>query len=83
MVQEVHESVARDAQVPIIGVGGVVSGTDAFEHLLCGASAVQVGTQLVDEGTGVFARLVAELAVLLEKKGYASPQACVGRLKEL
>ncbi len=28
-------------------------------------------------------RLVAELAVLLEKKGYASPQACVGRLKEL
>ncbi len=72
-----------EGRMQIIGVGGVVSGTDAFEHLLCGASAVQVGTQLVDEGTGVFARLVAELAVLLEKKGYASPQACVGRLKEL
>ena len=72
-----------EGRMPIIGVGGVVGGTDAFEHLLCGASAVQVGTQLVDEGTGVFARLGAELAVLLEKKGYASPQACVGRLKEL
>ncbi len=70
-------------QIPIIGTGGVVNGTDAFEHLLCGASAVQVGTQLVEEGVAVFARLEAELATVLEKKGYASPSACVGRLQEL
>lgn len=70
-------------RMPVIGTGGVVNGTDAFEHLLCGASAVQVGTRLVEEGVEVFSRLEQELASVLEKKGYASPSACVGKLKEL
>lgn len=70
-------------RVPIIGTGGIASGSDAFEHLLCGASAVQVGTAFVEEGTGVFERLESELAVVLGKKGYDSPAACVGKLKEL
>ena len=72
-----------NGRLPIIGTGGVVSGTDVFEHLLCGATAVQIGTVLVEEGLGVFDRLQKELAAVLEKKGYASPSACVGRLKEL
>ena len=70
-------------RVPIIGTGGITSGSDAFEHLLCGASAVQVGTAFVEEGTGVFERLESELAVVLGKKGYDSASACVGKLKEL
>jgi dihydroorotate dehydrogenase (fumarate) len=74
---------AFDGRVPIIGVGGVVSGTDVFEHLLAGASAVQVGTALVEEGTGVFDRLAAELRDVLTKKNYPSATAVVGRLKEL
>lgn len=70
-------------RMPIIGTGGVVNGTDAFEHFLCGASAVQVGTQLVEEGLEVFARLETDLAAVLEKKGYASPLDCRGKLQEL
>ncbi|WP_447986520.1 dihydroorotate oxidase [Nitrospira sp. Nam74] len=70
-------------RIPIIGVGGVVSGTDAFEHLLCGASAVQIGTSLVEEGVGAFERLSQELSEVLARKGYASPEACRGKLKEL
>ena len=70
-------------RLPIIGTGGVVSGSDIFEHLLCGATAVQVGTVLVEEGLGVFDRLQSELAALLDKKGYSSPAACIGKLKEL
>lgn len=70
-------------RLPIIGTGGIVTGTDVFEHLLCGASAVQVGTTLVEEGLGAFDRLERELAAVLEKKGYASPAACRGKLKEL
>lgn len=72
-----------DGQCPIIGTGGVVSGVDAFEHFLCGASAVQVGTALVEEGVGLFDRLERELAAVMDKKGYDSPEACRGRLKEL
>jgi dihydroorotate dehydrogenase (fumarate) len=72
-----------DGRIPIIGVGGVVTGTDAFEHLLCGASAVQIGTVLVEEGLGAFERLAKELSSVLTRKGYASPTACRGQLKEL
>jgi dihydroorotate dehydrogenase (fumarate) len=72
-----------EGRVPIIGVGGVVTGTDAFEHLLCGASAVQIGTVLVEEGLGAFERLAKELSSVLTRKGYASPAACRGQLKEL
>ncbi|MEW6245152.1 MAG: dihydroorotate oxidase [Nitrospirota bacterium] len=70
-------------RLPIIGTGGVMTGTDAFEHLLCGASAVQIGTVLVEEGLGAFERLEQELSAVLDKKGYASPAACRGKLKEL
>ena len=70
-------------RLPIIGTGGVVTGTDVFEHLLCGASAVQVGTVLVEDGLGVFDRLGKELADLLTRKGHPSPSACRGALKEL
>ena len=70
-------------RLPIIGTGGVCSGSDAFEHFLCGATAVQVGTTLVEEGMGIFERLEHELASLLEKKGYASVLSCRGKLKEL
>lgn len=70
-------------RLPIIGTGGVVTGVDAFEHFLCGASAVQVGTQFVEEGLEVFPRLERELRVVLEKKGYSSLSACRGHLREL
>jgi dihydroorotate dehydrogenase (fumarate) len=72
-----------EGRIPIIGVGGVVTGTDAFEHLLCGASAVQIGTVLVEEGIGAFERLARELSAVLIRKGYASPAACRGKLNEL
>ncbi len=72
-----------EGRLPIIGTGGVSSGRDAFEHLLCGASAVQVGTALVEQGLDLFERLENELAALLDKKGYPSVAACRGRLKEL
>jgi dihydroorotate dehydrogenase (fumarate) len=72
-----------EGKIPIIGTGGVVEGVDAFEHFLCGASAVQIGTVLVEEGLDVFGRLEAELADVLQKKGYRSVKECCGRLKEL
>ncbi|MBL8039542.1 MAG: dihydroorotate oxidase [Nitrospira sp.] len=70
-------------KMPIIGTGGVMGGGDAFEHILCGASAIQVGTVLVEEGLEVFPRLEAELGAVLARQGYRSIQDCRGRLKEL
>jgi dihydroorotate dehydrogenase (NAD+) catalytic subunit len=45
-VRAVHDVHAARPDVPIVGVGGVVTGTDAVELLLAGASAVQVGTAI-------------------------------------
>jgi len=70
-------------RIPIIGTGGVVNGVDVFEHFLCGASAVQIGTVLVEEGLEVFGRLESELATRLEKQGYGSIAECRGKVKEL
>ncbi len=70
-------------RMPILGTGGVVSGADVFEHGLCGASAVQVGTALMDEGVGVFERLERELGEILARKGYRSFEDCRGKLREL
>jgi dihydroorotate dehydrogenase (NAD+) catalytic subunit len=36
--------VSRAVQLPLIGIGGIMSATDALEFILAGASAVQVGT---------------------------------------
>jgi dihydroorotate dehydrogenase (fumarate) len=74
---------ALQGRIPIIGVGGIVSGTDAFEHLLAGASAVQIGTALVDEGLKVFDRIGHELEAILAQKGYRGVESLVGSLHEL
>lgn len=36
--------VARAVKLPIIGIGGIMTATDALEFMLAGASAVQIGT---------------------------------------
>ena len=51
MVHEVYRSVAREAGVPIIGLGGVLTWEDAAELLLAGATAVGIGTALFVDPT--------------------------------
>lgn len=70
-------------EIAIIGCGGVKTGVDAFEHILCGASAVQVGTQLMREGVSCFERIEAELKAIMEEKGYQSLEDFRGKLRSL
>jgi dihydroorotate dehydrogenase (NAD+) catalytic subunit len=67
-------------EVPVMGVGGIATGTDAVEFLLAGAWAVQVGTALlVNPAAPVeVARGVLEY---LREKGIASPGDLRGRLR--
>lgn len=67
----------------IVGCGGVRTGAHVFAHLLAGATLVQVGTALHEEGPGIFARLHAELGELLATKRYASVDDVRGRLRTL
>lgn len=72
-----------NGKLPIIGVGGVWSGKDIFEHLLAGANAVQVGSAYLREGTAVFQRLKEELIQIMKSKGYSNINEIVGNLQEI
>jgi dihydroorotate dehydrogenase (NAD+) catalytic subunit len=46
--------VAQSVDIPIFGIGGIMTAEDAVEFLLVGASAVQIGTaNFIDPSTGV------------------------------
>lgn len=66
--------------IKIIGTGGVRTGRDAFEHILCGASMVQIGTALHQEGVGIFERVTEELKAIMTEKGYESIKDFRGKL---
>lgn len=67
----------------IIGCGGVFSGEEVFMHLLAGASLVQVGSALHEEGPAIFERLISELSEIMSKKGYKSIDEFRGKLKTI
>lgn len=67
--------------IDIIGVGGVFTGEDAFEFILCGAKAVQVGTCHWSEGPECFNRIAKELVSIMKKKGYSSIEDFRGKIK--
>lgn len=69
--------------ISIIGCGGVETGRDVFEHILCGASMVQVGTQLMKDDTKIFSKLSYELKEIMKTKNYATLSEFKGMLKEL
>jgi len=69
-------------EIDVVGVGGVFSGEDAFEMILCGASAVQVGTCHWTEGPTCFDRICKELEEIMSKKGYNSIDEFKNKLKE-
>ena len=69
--------------IQIIGTGGVYTGRDAFEHILCGASMVQIGTALHQQGVEVFERVSLGLKAIMVQKGYETLEDFKGKLKYL
>jgi dihydroorotate dehydrogenase (NAD+) catalytic subunit len=44
LVNKVYNEVAKDADIPILGLGGIRTATDALEFIIAGATAVAIGT---------------------------------------
>ena len=64
--------------IPLIGVGGIGGGADAYAKIRAGASLVQLYTALVFEGPALIARVKHELAILLKRDGFKSVSEAVG-----
>lgn len=60
--------------LPLIGVGGIASGADAYAKIRAGASLLQLYTALVYGGPGLVLRILTELAALLRADGFT----CIG-----
>ena len=72
---------APEVDIPIIGIGGIVSATDILEYLAVGATAVQVGTAcFLDPEAPV--RLVRELRALLISEGIEDVTSIIGAVHE-
>ena len=80
IIRDVHEAVARDAGVPIIGLGGVLDWRDAAEFILAGATAVGLGTTLFVDPRSPRA-IGRGLADWVARQGVASVGELVGRVE--
>ena len=71
---------AQTVKVPIIGMGGIASATDAIEFLLAGASAVEVGTyNFVDPS--VTTQIVDGIEDYMHRHGFTDIQDLIGALQ--
>ena len=75
-VRELYRMTMR--KVPIIGVGGIFSGDDAYTKIKCGASLIQIYSALVYEGFGLIPRINKRLCELLRKDGFKKIGDAVG-----
>jgi len=78
MVRDVYGS----CRLPIIGIGGITDYKDVVEYLLCGATAVQVGTALFVDPTSPL-KIVDGLKKYLKTKKLNAVTDLIGKVKNL
>nr|KAI8762107.1 dihydroorotate dehydrogenase (quinone); mitochondrial-like isoform X3 [Biomphalaria glabrata] len=67
-----------NGQVPIVGVGGISNGQDAYSKVKAGASLIQLYTALIYQGPPVISKIKRELDDLLRNDGYSHISEAVG-----
>lgn len=78
MVWQVHRALPK---MPLVGLGGIMNATDAAEFILCGASAVQIGTaNYVDPKTGL--NVIQGLQRYMKEQKIKTISDFVGALRE-
>jgi dihydroorotate dehydrogenase (NAD+) catalytic subunit len=69
--------VAAVVEVPVIGLGGIMSVDDVLEFIFAGATAVQIGTGIFAE-PGRMVRIIDGLAAWMDREGVTSVSDIVG-----
>ncbi|SFE56542.1 quinone-dependent dihydroorotate dehydrogenase [Roseivivax sediminis] len=73
-----HLSQLTNAEIPLIGVGGIGSAADAYTKIRAGASAVQLYTALTFDGLGLVRSIAEGLESRLAADGFANVADAVG-----
>ncbi|MDQ8027442.1 MAG: quinone-dependent dihydroorotate dehydrogenase [Brevundimonas sp.] len=69
---------ASAGRLPLIAVGGIDSGAEAWARIRAGASAIQVYSALIYEGPGLVSRIKRDLADRLRAEGFSTVSDAVG-----
>ena len=72
--------VAQAVKIPVVGMGGIMTGEDAVEFLLCGAAAVMVGTANLVYPDACL-RVLQGMEAYMERHGIHTVGELVGQLK--
>lgn len=72
--------VAHAVKIPVIGLGGITSAADAIEFLMCGATAIQIGTANFVDPT-VTIKVIEGLNSWLDAHGCQSVHEIIGALE--
>lgn len=73
--------VAQAVQIPVIGLGGISSATDAIEFLLAGASAIEIGTaNFLDPA--ISQKVAQGINEYLDRHGIADVKDIIGALED-
>ena len=74
--------ILTNGKIPLIGVGGISNGKDAYERILNGASLIQFYTSLIYEGPLIVGKIKEELIYLLKKDNYKTVSQAIGKLNK-
>ena len=73
--------VANAVKIPVIGMGGIMTSSDAIEFILAGASAIQVGTaSFIDPQASI--KILEGIEKYLIKKGFSDIKEIIGYLNK-
>jgi dihydroorotate dehydrogenase len=67
-----------DGRIPLVGVGGIASGADAYAKIRAGASLLQLYSALVYQGPALIGRIKRDLIACLKRDGFANIAEAVG-----
>lgn len=81
-VRAVWELHRAEISIPIIGVGGILSGSDVIEYLLAGATAVEIGTGVLTHGTTIFDKICQQLIRYLKHQEIDQVEDLVGQIHD-
>lgn len=76
MLRKVY--VQTKGNVPLIGVGGIMSGADAYTKIRAGASLVQLYTGLIYKGPGLIQTIKQDIAERLTRDGFKNLSEAIG-----
>lgn len=76
MVWQTYKAV----RIPVIGIGGICSASDAIEFMIAGASAIEIGTaNFIDPSVSV--KVIDGISAYLDRHGYSSVKQIIGALE--